>query len=139
VKPKEATQISVFLGNRPGVVADIFSTFTKADISIQAMTVLDTVDVGTMRMLVSDVEKAKAELQRSGAAYVEVPVVTVEIDNQPGAFASIARAMANSGVNIEYVYATALPGSQRTLAVFRVSDVDTALKLKFDHESAEVS
>lgn len=131
MRAKETTQLSVFLGNRPGMVADLCTTLTEAEVSIRAMTVLDTVDVGTMRMVLDDGEKAKNALRGSGAAYVEVPVITLEIQNRPGAFAKIARTMADSGVNIEYVYATGMPGTDRTLGVFRVSDVDTAIKLDF--------
>ena len=131
MKAIETTQLSVFLGNTPGVVANLCSALTDAKISIQAMTVLDTVDIGTMRMVVDDVERAKQALKGSSAAYVEVPVITMLIDNQPGAFAGIARRMADSGVNIEYVYATAAKGSEHTLGVFRVNDIDTALKIEF--------
>lgn len=132
MKAEETTQLSVFLGNTPGVVADLCTALTNADISIRAMTVLDTVDVGTMRMIVDDVDRAKRALKGSSAAYVEVPVITIGIDNQPGAFAKIARRMADAGVNIEYVYATVAPGADLTLGVFRVSDIDTALKIDFD-------
>ncbi len=131
VKAREETQISVFLGNHPGVVADICSALTEHGISIQAMTVLDTVDVGTMRMIVSDVEKTKSALKGSAAAFITVPVLCIDIPNTPGAFAKIARTMSNAGVNIEYVYATAMPGSESTLGVFRVSDEATALQLEF--------
>ncbi len=132
---RETTQLSVFLGNHPGVVADLCTALTNAKISIEAMTVLDTVDVGTMRMVVDDVELAKNALKGSGAAYVEVPVLAIEIDNNPGAFARIARTMSNAGVNIEYVYATAMPGISMTLGIFRVSDIDTALKLNYSETS----
>lgn len=135
MKARQETQISVFLGNHPGVVADICTSLTEQGISIQAMTVLDTVDVGTMRMIVNDVEKTKAALKGTAAAFITVPVLCIDIPNQPGAFAKIARTMSNAGVNIEYVYATAILGSEATLGVFRVNDVDTALKLEYAIES----
>ncbi len=131
MKATETTQICVFLSNHPGVVANLCARLTEADVSMQAITVLDTVDIGTMRMIVDDPERAKRALKGTDSAYVEVPVITLEIRNKPGAFAKIARTMANAGVNIEYVYATAMPGTERTLGVFRVSDIDTALKLEY--------
>ena len=134
MKAQESTQLSVFLGNHPGVVADVCTALTDAHISIRAMTVLDTVDVGTMRMIVDDIELAKQSLKGSGAAYVEVPVLMLEVVNRPGSFAVIAKTMANAGVNIEYVYATAGGGAATALAIFRVSDIDTALKLDYPDE-----
>lgn len=131
MKAKEVTQLSVFLGNHPGVVAELCGALIEAKISIRAMTVLDTVDIGTMRMIVDDVQRAKEALKGSAAAYVEVPLLTLEIPNSTGAFAKIARTMADAGVNIEYVYATALPEAKYTLGVFRVSDLETALKLDY--------
>ncbi len=134
MRAKETTQLSVFLGHHPGVVADVCSALSEAELSIRAMAVLDTVDVGTMRLVLDDPQSAKEALRGSGAAYVEVPVLTLEIRNRAGTFAHIARMMADSGVNIEYVYATVMPGTERTLGVFRVSDVETALKIDFPDE-----
>ncbi len=134
MKATEETQISVFLGNHPGVVADFCASLTEAQISIQAMAVLDTVDVGTMRIIVDDVEKAKSALRGSSAAHILVPVLRLEIPNRAGAFASIARTMANAGVNIEYVYATVLGENKKSLGIFRVNDIDTALRLEFPDE-----
>ncbi|NOT02849.1 MAG: ACT domain-containing protein [Phycisphaerales bacterium] len=131
MKAVERTQITVFLGNRPGVVADLCAALTREEISIQAMTVLDTVDVGTMRMIVDDPEKAQQALKGTAAAFVLVPVLSLVIPNRGGAFAEIAATMANAGINIEYVYATCLPDAPRSLGVFRVSDLATALKLEY--------
>ncbi len=131
MKAKEETQLSVFLGNHPGVVAELCAALTEQSVSIRALTVLDTVDIGTMRMLVDDVERAEQCLKGTAAAFVRIPVLSLEIPNTAGAFAEIARTMGNAGVNIEYVYATVHSGSNRSLGIFRVSDLDTALKLEY--------
>ncbi|MBI4719579.1 MAG: amino acid-binding protein [Planctomycetes bacterium] len=96
------------------------------------MTVLDTVDIGTMRMVVDNVELAKCALEEAGAAYVCVPVIVVPIPNKKGAFARIARALAERNINIEYFYATAAPGADYTLGVLRVSDLKAALTIDFE-------
>jgi hypothetical protein len=87
-------------------------------------------------MVVDDVATAKSALNSAGAAYVEVPVITVPIPNKPGGFARIAKALAVRGVNIEYFYATASPGTDNTLGVFRVSDPVTALGIEFENGRA---
>lgn len=124
-------QISAFLANKPGVVADLCSALTEHHINIRAITVLETIDIGTLRLIVDDVEAAKEALREAGAAFVVVPVITIPIANKPGEFARIARTIANAGINIEYVYATAVPDSDRSLGIFRVSDCERALALHF--------
>ena len=130
-KARKLEQISVFLENRAGVVADLCAALTEQRIDIQALTVLDTIDIGTVRMIVNDPEKAKEALQNSGAAYMVVPVIGLEIENVPGSFAAVAKTMANNGVNIEYIYATATPGTDRCLGIFRVDDADKAITLDY--------
>lgn len=131
MKATEEMQISVFLSNHPGVVADLCSALARADVNIRALNVLDTVDIGTMRMIVSDPEKAKKALADTAVAYVLVPVVSLALPSRTGSFGEVARIMANAGVNIEYVYSSMLPDADRALGIFRVSDVDTALKLDY--------
>lgn len=125
-------QISAFLLNKPGVVAHLCGKLTERGVNIRAFTVLDTVDVGTIRMIVDNLDLAQEVLRQDGAAYVENPVICVPIPNKPGSFAKIARTMADNEVNIEYVYATVMPGTENTLGVFRVDDHKRALELEFE-------
>jgi len=124
-------QISVFLENRPGVIADLCAALTDQEINIRAVSAVDTIDIGMLRMIVDDPEKAKTALQNSGAAHVVMPVVGLPIRNQPGGFAEVARIMSENDVNIEYVYSSAIPGTDRCLGVFRVNDIDKALAISF--------
>ncbi|MCH7808133.1 MAG: ACT domain-containing protein [Planctomycetes bacterium] len=125
-------QISAFLANTPGVVANLCATLAERGVNIKAIMVMDTVDVGTVRMVVDNLSIAKEALTDAGAAYVEVPVIAVPIPNQPGSFAKFARTLANAKINIEYFYATATPGTETTLGIFRVSDHKAALELEFE-------
>lgn len=130
-------QLSAFLANKPGVVAHLSEALAERRVSIRAMAVLDTVDIGTVRLIVDNLETAKEALDIAGAAYVEVPVVTIPIPNVLGGFTRVARTLAEARINIEYVYATAVPGADYSLGVFRVSDHETALELEFDIEPRE--
>ncbi len=130
-KAERLEQFSVFLRNRPGVVADLCTALTEQHIDIRAVSVLDTIDIGILRMIVDDPEKAKSALETSGAAYMVASVVGLAIKNTPGGFTNVVRTMADHGVNIEYVYASAISGSEHTLGVFRVDDVDKALDIEF--------
>jgi hypothetical protein len=138
LRPTQETQLSAFLANRPGIVADFCAALTDHGVNIRAICVLDSVDVGTVRMVVDDVATAKAALDAAGAAYVEVPVVTLPISNTPGAFARMARTLAIRGVNIDYFYTTASPSAEQALGVFRVSDTEAALAVEFEDIAADV-
>jgi hypothetical protein len=131
VRATRETQLSAFLANRPGVVADLCAALTERGVNIRAICVLDSVDVGTLRMVVDNLPIAKEALTTAGAAFTEVPVISIAISNRRGAFASIARALASRDINIEYFYATATPGSDHTVGIFRVSDAAAALELEF--------
>ncbi len=126
------TQLSAFLANEPGVVARLCEELSEHGVNIRAMAVLDTVDIGTMRMVVDNLDIAKEALNKAGAAYVEVPVITIPIRNEQGGFGHIARILAAANINIEYVYATSVPGTDFSLGVFRVSDRDAALELDYE-------
>lgn len=124
-------QLSAFLANRPGMIAGLCQHLAEAGVTIRAMAVLDTVDIGTVRMVVDNVEAAKAALNRAGAAYVSVPVLCVPIPNRPGGFGAIAASLGQRNINIEYFYATASGESGFALGVFRVSDRERALDIDF--------
>jgi len=134
---REAKQISIFLENRAGVVADLTDSLTDNEINIQAITVLDTHDIGTLRMVVDNFDRAIQVFGDIGAAYMVTPVLTLEIPNVPGGFARIARILGTAGINIEYVYGSAIPGSERTLGVFRVNNVERALTLPYEGNGRE--
>ena len=129
-----AEQLSVFLENRRGIVADICAALTEREIHIRGLTVLDTHDISTLRMVVDNPELAKDVLgpMGKGAAVMSVPVITVKISNKHGAFARVTRKFADAGINIEYVYATVGPEAEHTVGVFRVSDQEAALQIEFD-------
>ena len=131
------TQISAFLANRAGIVADFCAALTEQGVNIRAICVLDSVDIGTVRMIVDDVEKAKAALDAAGAAYIEVPVITVPIPNTSGSFARLARSLAVRGINIDYFYTSATPDAQHALGVLRVSDTEGALAVEFEDAAVQ--
>ena len=130
-------QISAFLANKPGVVSRLCNALADRKVNILAMTVLDTVDIGTMRMVVDKLDVAREALNSAGAAYVEVPVLAIPIPNQEGGFAKVAGILAGADINIEYFYCTCVPGTDFSLGIFRVSDHEAALRLNFNGQAGK--
>jgi len=121
-------QLSVFLANKPGTLADVCNELAKAGINIFALTISDTADHSVVRMVVSKPAKALAIFEERGVLTVESKVLAIENSNKPGALAKIAARLAKAKINIEYAYLATSPGAKRGLLVLRVDDTKGALK-----------
>ena len=119
-------QLSVFLENRPGTLAQMCRELAEAGLSIYALTVSDTVDHAVVRLLVSDPLKAAHLLGEHGLLVLERDVVVVEAKNRAGVLADIAARLSEAGVNIEYAYCAAPPGAAKGIIVIRASDMEGA-------------
>ncbi len=127
-----AQQLSIFLANKPGTLAEVCEVLSEDGINIFGMTISDTTDHAVVRMVVSNPDKALFLLEERGVLVVENSVLLTENVNKPGAFGEIARKLAKGKINIEYAYLATSPGSKRGLAVLRVSDTKKAMKLLAD-------
>jgi hypothetical protein len=121
-----ATQLAVFLANRPGALARVCEALAKAEINIHALATSDTVDHTVVRMVVSDPTKALMLLGEAGVLALETEVLTIETMSQPGVLAKIAERLAEAGVNIEYAYLACSRGAEKGLIILRPSDIEKA-------------
>ena len=121
-----ATQLAVFLSNRPGALARVCEALAKAGINVHALTISDTVDHSVVRMVVSDPTKALMLLGEAGVLALESEVLMIETQNEPGVLAKIAERLAEAKVNIEYAYLAGSPNAPQGLIILRPSDVDKA-------------
>ncbi len=121
-------QLSVFLENRPGTLAQMCRELGEGGVGIHAMTVSDTVDHAVVRMIVSDPLKAAHILGEHGLLVIERDVVVVEADNRPGELADLAAKLAAARVNIEYAYCASPPRARKGIIVVRPSNVKRAVE-----------
>ena len=124
-----ATQLAVFLSNRPGALARVCEALAAAEINIHALAISDTADHSVVRMVVSDPTKALMLLGEHGVLALETDVLMVETNNHPGTLAQIADCLAREEVNIEYAYMAATLDAARGLMILRPSDVDKAQRV----------
>lgn len=122
-----ATQLALFLSNRPGALARVCEELAKAEVNIHALAISDTVDHSIARMVVSDTTKALMLLGEGGVVALEAEVLMIESDNEPGTLATIANHLAKAGVNIEYAYLATSARSNTGLMVLRPSNIESAL------------
>lgn len=123
-----ATQLAVFLSNRPGALSRVCDALAKAEINIHALATSDTVDHSVVRMVVSDPTRALMLLGEAGVLALENEVVMIQSDNHPGTLAKIADRLSEAGVNIEYTYMAALLDADKGLMIVRPNDVDKAMR-----------
>ena len=117
-----ATQLAVFLSNKPGALARVCEALAAAEINIHALAISDTIDHSVVRMVVSDPTQALMLLGERGVLAVENDVLMIESDNEPGTLAKIADRLASASVNIEYAYLATSPKSNKGLMILRSSD-----------------
>src|SRR5438477_13211743 len=123
---ESATQLAVFLANRPGALARVCEALAKAEINIDALATSDTVDHSVVRKVVSNPTKALMLLGEAGVLALESDVLMIETDNKPGVLARIAERLAESEVNIEYSDLARIPQAAEGLIILRLSDVEKA-------------
>jgi hypothetical protein len=121
-----ATQLAVFLENRPGALARVCEALAKAGVNIHALTVSDTVDHSVVRMIVSDPTKALMLLGERGVLAFENDVLCIDAANERGVLGKIADALSRAKVNIEYGYFASGAASPKGMIVLRPSDVEKA-------------
>lgn len=123
-----ATQLALFLANKPGTLATVCDALGRAGVNILALTVSDSSDHSVVRMVVSDPIRARDLFEEHNALCIETEVLLCEADNRPGQLSNIARALAAGGVNIEYAYLATGESSAKGLLVLRPSDLQKALE-----------
>jgi hypothetical protein len=122
-----ADQLSIFLENRPGVLASVSSALAEAGVNLRALCVSDSVDHAVVRLVPSDPALARDVLERGGALVVETEVLVLTLPDEPGALADVARRFAATDVNIEYSYGSG-GAADAGILVMRVSDMERAKK-----------
>ncbi len=124
-----ATQFSIFMVNKPGILAKILSEFAKAKLNIIAMTMMDSAEHGVMRVIFIAPEKAKKILKELNMPYNENQVLCVNLTNKSGALACVAEKLSKHHINISYAYCTAGARGGRTTGVLKVANVKKAMKI----------
>src|SRR3954465_5766597 len=129
---EQATQLAVFLSNRPGALARVSDALAKAGINIHALSISDTADHSVVRMVVSDPTKALMLLGERGVLALETEVLMIETENHPGVLGQMAHRLAGAEVNIEYAYMAATLNAARGLMILGPDNVEKAQEVLRD-------
>ncbi len=122
-------QISVFLENKAGRLAEVTRILAESNINIRALSLADTSDFGILRLIVNDHVKAKEELRKQGFTVGKTDVVACEVTDQPGGLHNILRILQKASVNVEYMYAFVQQSGANAVLIFRFDNLDEAIKV----------
>lgn len=123
-------QYSLFLENKPGLLAQVAKQLARARINVLAMTMMDSSEHGVLRMVVSDgIEKFRSAVTELNLPMTETDVLLVDMPNRPGSLAEVCGKLAESHINISYAYCTTGAPGGKTNGVFKVADVNKAIKV----------
>ena len=120
------TQFSIFLINKPGILAQILTELARAKVNIIAMTMMDSVEHGVLRVVTSKPDETREILRRLNASVNETDVLCIDLSNQAGALAEVASRLATAHININYAYCTAGARGGRATGILKVADVKKA-------------
>ncbi len=112
------TQLSVFLDNSAGRLAEVTRILGDNNINLRGFSVADTAEFGILRLLVSDEVASVAALRAAKFTVHESQVILARVPDAPGGLARALAGFARSGQNVEYAYAVV-----NSLIVFGVEDI----------------
>lgn len=125
----KAEQISVFLENKAGRLAEVAAILAEADVNIRALALADTSDFGVLRLIVNDNERAETALKSRGFTVGKTDVVAVEVEDRPGGLHNILNILNREGVNVEYMYAFVQQSGDNAIMIFRFDNLDHAVEI----------
>lgn len=125
----QVEQISVFLENKAGRLAELTQTLKDANVNIRAFSLADTTEFGVLRLIVDDNDAAEAALKRAGFTSGRTEVVAVEVADKPGGLHFILVTLQNAGINVEYMYAYVQPSGKQAIMIFRFEKVQATVEL----------
>ncbi len=120
-------QISIFLENKSGRMADVTGVLAQAGINIRALSLADTTDFGILRLIVNDTEKAKVVLKENGFTVGKTEVIAVEVSDKPGGLAEILNIIRDEDINVEYMYAFIQKSGDKAIIIFRFDELEKAI------------
>lgn len=126
-------QISVFLENRAGQLAEITGVLAESGIDLRAISIAETADYGILRMIVDNAEKATSILLQHGYILSLTPVLVIAVSDQPGGLVPVLSTLAEGSIDIEYMYSLFTHVEGKAYMVFRVAEEEKFVALLGTH------
>mgnify|MGYP001126032726 CR=1 FL=1 len=122
-------QISVFLENKAGQLADITGILSQNQVNMRAINIAETTDYGVLRLIGDDAAKASSILLEQGFILTMTPVVGVAVPDTPGGLSKVLSVISGAEIDVEYMYSVFGQKYGRACMIFRVADSDVLTAL----------
>ncbi|PLX86125.1 MAG: amino acid-binding protein [Desulfuromonas sp.] len=122
-------QISIFIENKSGRLAEVSRVLGEAGVNIRALSLADTSDFGILRLIVDKTDQAKAALKEHSFTVNKTEVVAVEVPDRPLGLCGILRVLDAGQVNVEYMYAFVERCGENAVIIFRFDNPEEAIKV----------
>ena len=120
-------QLSVFVENKPGTLAEITGILGANDIDMCALSVADTERYGILRLIVNNPQKAEDALKAAGFKVSLTDVIAIAVSHKPGGLSEALKYVAQAGIAVEYMYAFVSPKADTAYVILRVQDNQKAI------------
>lgn len=122
-------QMSVFVENTTGRLADLTKILADHDIDLKACTIADTVDFGILRCIVADPETATRILKEHGFTASITEVVAVRLEDRPGGFHKVLNILADAQIGVDYIYSIIKSDVGEAVIMIKVAAPDKAVEV----------
>ncbi|UKP01245.1 amino acid-binding protein [Nostoc sp. UHCC 0870] len=122
-------QLTIALENYPGRLAAMSSAIANQNINIEAISLIDNIEQGLIRIVVSEPDKCKKLLISEGFYVIEADIIAVEITDVNGQLARLTQSLTRAKINIEYTYGSSTRPGEKMHLILKVSDLDKAYQV----------
>lgn len=122
-------QISVFLENKSGRLAEVTKILGENNIDISALSIADTTDFGILRLILNQPEEAEKVLRENGFTVSFANVIAIAVPDVPGGLATALEVLEKEGIGIEYMYAFVGKAENEALVILRIEDNEKGIEV----------
>ncbi len=119
-------QISVFLENKSGRLAEVTSILGDKNIDISALSIADTTDFGILRLIVNKPEEAEKVLRDDGFTVSVTNVIAIGVKDEPGGLSKALQVLSSESIEIEYMYAFVNKSEDDALVILKTGNPQKA-------------
>lgn len=125
-------EFTAFLENKPGRLAKICSALAHEKVDLRALSIMDANGRSVLRFVTDHLEETRKVLTSLGTEFATSEVLSVDMENRPGALARVLERLAEEHINIEYAYLAPSPSAGRSVGIFHTSNPKKAQQVLAD-------
>ena len=127
-------QLTLFLENKPGRLAQVCRAMAQEEINIRALSIADTTDFGVLRLIVNDPDLAEQKLKAKGFLVSITKVIGIKVPDRPGGLADALEKLEQEGISVEYMYAFLGKTEGQAMVILRLNDGAKGLEAIHKHQ-----